>query len=159
MGTYDTDQEREENKINTSTISLWSHLKGQKEELTNIDYIRTHRILMPIASVKIFSLWKEFYLRYDEIYYRHRKRNVIPLNTMTFKKIGPVQEGDEEAPILMAFLWKLGGKVKNWRRRWFVLANSRLEYWKTEKTLGDCLGSVHVEGAEVCTFDDGALGR
>lgn len=29
-------------------------------------------------------------------------------------------------------LAKLGGKLKTWRRRFFVLSNGRLRYWKTQ---------------------------
>merc|ERR1719273_459165 len=69
------------------------------------------------------------------------------------------QDGDDDCPSLCAFLWKLGGKVKSWRRRWFVLANCRLDYWKDEKLMNECLGSVNVERSTVFAFDEGAFGR
>ena len=30
------------------------------------------------------------------------------------------------------YLTKLGGKLKSWRKRWFVLRNGVLNYWKSQ---------------------------
>lgn len=30
------------------------------------------------------------------------------------------------------YLTKLGGRVKNWKKRWFVLSDGKLYYYKTE---------------------------
>jgi hypothetical protein len=30
------------------------------------------------------------------------------------------------------YLTKLGGKIKSWRRRYFVLKNGTLSYWKSQ---------------------------
>lgn len=36
------------------------------------------------------------------------------------------------------FLSKLGGKLKIWKRRWFVLRNGELFYYKSQVILTDC---------------------
>ena len=38
-------------------------------------------------------------------------------------------QGDQKKE---GYLTKLGGRVKNWKRRWFVLRDGKLYYYKTE---------------------------
>ncbi|XP_046382604.1 uncharacterized protein CG43867 isoform X5 [Ischnura elegans] len=41
----------------------------------------------------------------------------------------------------MGYLTKLGGKLKTWRKRWFVLKNGVLTYWKSQHTYDNNLQS------------------
>ena len=41
----------------------------------------------------------------------------------------------EKALEKSGYLTKLGGKIKSWRRRYFVLKNGTLSYWKSQVTL------------------------
>ena len=62
-------------------------------------------------------------------------------------------------------LVKLGGKLKTWRKRWFVLKNGTLTYWKSqhdvnkkpqgEISLDDACRIVHAEGASTFEIDTG----
>lgn len=62
-------------------------------------------------------------------------------------------------------LVKLGGKLKTWRKRWFVLKNGTLKYWKSqheiskkpqgEITLDDACRIIHAEGASTFEIDTG----
>jgi len=58
------------------------------------------------------------------------------------------------------FLYKQGGAIKNWRRRYFALTETgQLSYHKTDqlhiKQLDEELGSLNVRGALIQTFDLG----
>lgn len=62
-------------------------------------------------------------------------------------------------------LVKLGGKLKTWRKRWFVLKNGSLTYWKSqhdvnkkpqgEISLDDACRIIHAEGASTFEIDTG----
>jgi pleckstrin homology domain-containing family H len=62
-------------------------------------------------------------------------------------------------------LVKLGGKLKTWRKRWFVLKNGTLTYWKSqhdvnkkpqgEILLDDACRIIHAEGASTFEIDTG----
>lgn len=62
-------------------------------------------------------------------------------------------------------LVKLGGKLKTWRKRWFVLKNGTLTYWKSqhdvnkkpqaEIPLDDACRISHAEGASTFEIDTG----
>lgn len=62
-------------------------------------------------------------------------------------------------------LVKLGGKLKTWRKRWFVLKNGTLTYWKSqheinkkpqgEIALDDVCRIIHAEGASTFEIDTG----
>lgn len=62
-------------------------------------------------------------------------------------------------------LVKLGGKLKTWRKRWFVLKNGTLTYWKSqhdvnkkpqgEISLDDACRIIHAEGASTFEIDTG----
>jgi len=47
------------------------------------------------------------------------------------KYLGLVGESIEKA----GHLTKLGGKLKTWRKRWFVLRDGALKYWKSQVSL------------------------
>jgi len=58
------------------------------------------------------------------------------------------------------FLYKQGGSLKNWRRRYFALTESgQLSYYKTDqlhiKQLDEEMGSFSVKGATIETYDLG----
>src|SRR5207237_159820 len=64
-------------------------------------------------------------------------RNLTP-NVSQMSSISPcsitVNPGDsprKESLEKSGFLTKLGGKFKTWRKRWFVLKNGSLTYWKS----------------------------
>lgn len=62
-------------------------------------------------------------------------------------------------------LVKLGGKLKTWRKRWFILKNGTLTYWKSqhdvskkpqgEILLDDACRIIHAEGASTFEIDTG----
>lgn len=41
--------------------------------------------------------------------------------------------------IQIGHLAKLGGKLKTWRKRWFVLKNGSLTYWKSQNDVNRCV--------------------
>ncbi|OQR81208.1 phosphatidylinositol-3,4,5-trisphosphate 3-phosphatase [Achlya hypogyna] len=63
-------------------------------------------------------------------------------------------------PTKRGWLVKQGGFVQNWKRRWFVLKDGRLTYYKSEEKLQP-LGTVALEGAAigVCDIRDGKVPR
>jgi hypothetical protein len=73
-----------------------------------------------------------------------------------FKKSDMVGEDDEMPPkkpfnVVEGYLTKLGAKVKNWKRRWVVLDNYVLTYYKSEDGRGAC-GTINLE--EVKKIED-----
>ncbi len=44
----------------------------------------------------------------------------------------PRKCGTEKALEKSGYLTKLGGKIKSWKRRYFVLKNGTLSYWKSQ---------------------------
>jgi hypothetical protein len=40
-------------------------------------------------------------------------------------------------------LAKLGGKLKTWRKRWFVLRNGVLTYWKSQVCVSNTVNGTH----------------
>lgn len=44
-------------------------------------------------------------------------------------------------------LAKLGGKLKTWRKRWFVLKNGNLTYWKSQNDVNRYVECVECVGA------------
>lgn len=50
----------------------------------------------------------------------------------TITQVSPKKESLEKS----GYLTKLGGKFKTWRRRWFVLKNGTLSYYKTQNDVG-----------------------
>ncbi|XP_067143938.1 uncharacterized protein CG43867-like isoform X2 [Centruroides vittatus] len=51
---------------------------------------------------------------------------------MSITQVSPKKESLEKS----GYLTKLGGKFKTWRRRWFVLKNGTLSYYKTQNDVG-----------------------
>lgn len=158
---YDCERKRKESAIKTSTISIWAHLNAHRKELINPSYVLSNNVILPITSVKSFTLWTEFYLRYDEIYYRRkRKWFKSPMFSVVHQMGYSVEEKDEEVqlhvPHLGAYLWKLGDKVKNWKCRWFVLENGSLTYWKTDNRTKE-FGKINVDHADVFIYGLGAF--
>ena len=50
-------------------------------------------------------------------------------STVRERKFHVFLQGDQKKE---GYLTKLGGRVKNWKRRWFVLRDGKLYYYKTE---------------------------
>ncbi len=44
----------------------------------------------------------------------------------------PRKCGTEKTLEKSGYLTKLGGKIKSWKRRYFVLKNGTLSYWKSQ---------------------------
>ncbi|XP_028409734.1 pleckstrin homology domain-containing family H member 2-like [Dendronephthya gigantea] len=56
------------------------------------------------------------------------------------------------------YLSKLGGRIKNWKRRWFVLSENKLSYYKTENDVNKkALGQIPLEGFCGITRIEGSL--
>lgn len=55
-------------------------------------------------------------------------------------------------------LAKLGGKLKTWRKRWFVLKNGVLTYWKSQNDVNrKPQGQIILD--EVCRYDNKVVSR
>ncbi|KAG7160488.1 PH domain-containing protein [Homarus americanus] len=55
-------------------------------------------------------------------------------NTLTSSHIGTVSPRRESSLEKMGYLTKLGGKLKTWKKRYFVLKDGTLTYWKSQTT-------------------------
>jgi hypothetical protein len=55
-------------------------------------------------------------------------------------------------PTKSGYLTKQGRKFKTWRRRWFVLKNDALWYFKTP-TDGDKKGVIYLEPTSICKIE------
>ncbi|XP_077529022.1 uncharacterized protein CG43867 isoform X2 [Haemaphysalis longicornis] len=58
-----------------------------------------------------------------------------PVLSRTHQEEPPVLPSEERAE-KSGYLTKLGGKLKTWKRRWFVLANGTLRYYKAQSDVG-----------------------
>lgn len=77
----------------------------------------------------------------------------------------PNKKGSTDTLEKTGHLVKLGGKLKTWRKRWFVLKNGTLTYWKSqhdvnkkpqgEIALDDACRIIHAEGASTFEIDTG----
>lgn len=77
----------------------------------------------------------------------------------------PNKKGNTDTLEKTGHLVKLGGKLKTWRKRWFVLKNGTLTYWKSqhdvnkkpqgEIALDDACRIIHAEGASTFEIDTG----
>ncbi|KDO34522.1 hypothetical protein SPRG_00585 [Saprolegnia parasitica CBS 223.65] len=74
--------------------------------------------------------------------------------------VSPLSTSMSTHTVKRGFLVKQGGFVQNWKRRWFVLKDGRLTYYKSEEKLQP-LGYVALEGAtiEACNGRDAKLPR
>lgn len=67
--------------------------------------------------------------------------DAFPADCYSIDSLEPTRASVPETPKRDAFeksgyLTKLGGKLKTWRRRWFVLKNGTLSYYKTQNDVG-----------------------
>ncbi|KAM7533256.1 hypothetical protein Aperf_G00000123588 [Anoplocephala perfoliata] len=62
-------------------------------------------------------------------------------------KSKPIQLAEEctESSIMRGWLWKLGGRVKTWKRRWFVLTEEYLFYYNAPDRITQRKGIVALE--------------
>ena len=58
------------------------------------------------------------------------------------------RDGGLGAPAHKGFLTKQGGRIKTWKRRWFVVSDSCLYYFKSEKDK-EPLGIIPLENVDV----------
>ncbi|XP_020901839.1 pleckstrin homology domain-containing family H member 1 isoform X2 [Exaiptasia diaphana] len=66
-----------------------------------------------------------------------------------------LKKGDQRKE---GFLTKLGGRIKNWKRRWFVLEDGKLYYYKSPTDVGrKPLGQVPLDGSCRISRTEGAL--
>ncbi|CAH3122183.1 unnamed protein product [Porites lobata] len=66
-----------------------------------------------------------------------------------------LKKGDQKKE---GYLTKLGGRVKNWKRRWFVLRDGKLYYYKTEHDVNrKPLGQIPLDGTCRIARTEGAL--
>ncbi|XP_068729703.1 pleckstrin homology domain-containing family H member 1-like isoform X1 [Montipora capricornis] len=66
-----------------------------------------------------------------------------------------LKKGDQKKE---GYLTKLGGRVKNWKRRWFVLTDGKLYYYKTQNDVNrKPLGQIPLDGTCRIARTDGAL--
>ncbi|KAK8407690.1 hypothetical protein O3P69_002325 [Scylla paramamosain] len=56
-------------------------------------------------------------------------------NTLTSSHIGTVSPRRESSLEKMGYLTKLGGKLKTWKKRYFVLKDGTLTYWKSQSDI------------------------
>ncbi|TNN18492.1 Cytohesin-1 [Schistosoma japonicum] len=52
------------------------------------------------------------------------------------------------------WLWKLGGRVKSWKRRWFILTEDSLLYYLTPDRSRQTKGTIHLEGINIRLIHD-----
>ncbi|XP_069191623.1 uncharacterized protein CG43867 isoform X4 [Procambarus clarkii] len=56
-------------------------------------------------------------------------------NTLTSSHIGTISPRRESSLEKMGYLTKLGGKLKTWKKRYFVLKDGTLTYWKSQSDI------------------------
>jgi len=61
-------------QISQKTLSLWAYLNACRQDFLFPFFKPTNRVLMPVCSLRVLKLWASFYLRFDEIYTRSRKK-------------------------------------------------------------------------------------
>ena len=67
FGTFlgNCEKEREELKLKTMTVSLWSYLNMDLEKYKNILYKMSNCILVPDVSIIRMKLWEDFYMKWS----------------------------------------------------------------------------------------------
>ncbi|KAH9379563.1 hypothetical protein HPB48_016416 [Haemaphysalis longicornis] len=65
----------------------------------------------------------------------HQAQQCVPLPVPPCQEEPPALPPEERAE-KSGYLTKLGGKLKTWKRRWFVLANGTLRYYKAQSDVG-----------------------
>ncbi|KAM9973493.1 hypothetical protein ACTFIW_010587 [Dictyostelium discoideum] len=61
---YNTVREREINKVQLETASIWSLILSNYSFYINQNYTRMDKVLIPSIAIPYFSLWKDYYLKY-----------------------------------------------------------------------------------------------
>jgi len=87
-----------------------------------------------------------------EFLFTHKKTagntSTLKRSPKILRKCAPYTEENMRKEILekSGYLIKLGGRVKNWKKRWFVLMDAKLAYYKTkEDTSRKPLGQIPLE--------------
>lgn len=63
---YNSELERVNKEVQSTTVSLWSYINSQPEDFTNpffVDY--EHHVIYPLASVRHLELWAGYYVRWN----------------------------------------------------------------------------------------------
>lgn len=149
---YNTEQERQKYSISRSTLSIWNALDRKRAVLSQKNYIPSDKVLIPLSSVKEMSLWQGLYLRYDEVYFHIQSGE----HTMEDKRTRDGGADDVVPTSKEGSLWKLGGRVKNWKLRYFYLANRQLRYFKDEKKKQE-RGKMDILDASIYSLSEDAV--
>ncbi|CAH8603524.1 unnamed protein product [Heterobilharzia americana] len=65
-----------------------------------------------------------------------------------------VRGANQTNAIYKGWLWKLGGRVKSWKRRWFVLTEDNLMYYLTPERSRQTKGLIQLEGINIRLIND-----
>ncbi|XP_058250163.1 myotubularin-related protein 1a isoform X1 [Hemibagrus wyckioides] len=73
---YNSEQERMEKEIQSTTVSLWSYVNSQPEDFTNPFYVNyKNQVLYPLASLRHLEPWVGYYVRWNP-----RMRPQVPVH-------------------------------------------------------------------------------
>ncbi|CAH8862875.1 unnamed protein product [Trichobilharzia szidati] len=65
-----------------------------------------------------------------------------------------VYGNNQNNAIHKGWLWKLGGRVRSWKRRWFVLTEDNLLYYLTPERSRQTKGVIQLEGINIRLIND-----
>ncbi|XP_034233859.1 myotubularin-related protein 2 isoform X1 [Thrips palmi] len=81
---YNSDRERVQENVKQRSVSLWSYINSSIDNYRNPLFLPHHGVLEPVASIRLISLWKGLYCRWnpgmrpqDPVYQRIRELLVL----------------------------------------------------------------------------------
>lgn len=60
-----SDRERVQENVKQRTVSLWSYINSSIDNYRNPLFLPHHGVLEPVASIRLISLWKGLYCRWN----------------------------------------------------------------------------------------------
>ncbi|XP_044163612.1 pleckstrin homology domain-containing family H member 1-like isoform X1 [Acropora millepora] len=159
--TLDTENKNLNNLLTEQTCPVYTTLKGTASQLRNTpfsgestdssdnesscgDYCTPPDELSPTKEQLISKQAKDGLEETTQVL-----KTCATYTTVSLKKGDQRKEG---------YLTKLGGHVKNWKKRWFVLSGGNLYYYKSEnETNRKPLGQIPLDGTCRIARTDGAL--
>jgi PH domain len=129
-----------------------------EEQELGFDIVTTHRTYHLLASSAEDRLaWLSAVKRAKANYWRSRKKRIASTKDLK-KHLRQMNEARARKPEREGWLSKQGGRVKNWKRRWFILRNDTLYYF-TSAQANDQAGSIPLHASSVSRSHATSSGR
>mmetsp|Transcript_6443 Transcript_6443/g.19522 ORF Transcript_6443/g.19522 Transcript_6443/m.19522 type:complete len:1618 (-) Transcript_6443:166-5019(-) len=129
-----------------------------EEQELGFAIVTTHRTYHLLASSAEDRLaWLGAIKRAKANYWRSHKKRVASTKDLK-KHLRQLTEARARKPEREGWLSKQGGRVKNWKKRWFILRNTTLYYF-TSAQANDQAGSIPLHACSVSRSQGTSSGR